>query len=150
MTDEEIKALEAEFKNEQTGPGSYSPNITGGDEKKYVGFDIHPEDIESVFFGGIGVPRWETIQGDSPEEQEAAYGKLYTECMARFPMFARANDTYERADYTAEEVSKLIGECQTLLESADAKTGRAARKFLIAATRAQEAAAGLRLMPNFD
>jgi hypothetical protein len=150
MTDEEIKALEAEFKNEQTGPGSYSPNIASGDDKKYVGFDIHPEDIESVFFGGIGVPRWETIQGDSPEAQEAAYNKLYTECMAKFPMLARANDTYERADFTADEVSKLIEECQSLLGSADAKTDRAVQKFHIAATRAQEAAAGLMLMPNFD
>jgi hypothetical protein len=50
MGDETLKDLEAEFRKEEKGPGSLSPHVADGSEASYVGYDIHPENIEALFF----------------------------------------------------------------------------------------------------
>jgi uncharacterized protein (DUF1015 family) len=39
----------------------------------------------------------------------------YTDVMAKYPMIARANDTFQHVEYTAEEVTKLLKEFERIL-----------------------------------
>ena len=149
MIDETLKNLEAEFRQEEKGPGSLSPHVADGSEHSYVGFDIHPENIEALFFDGIGVPRWESIAADSVEQQEALYNAKYSEVMAAFPMIGRANDTFQHVDYSAEEVSQLLAECGRVIAGAsDAKVTRAVQKLQLAGEKAAEKNSGLKMNPR--
>ena len=149
MSDETLKALETEFRREERGPGSLSPHVAGGSESLYVGYDIHPENIESLFFDGIGVPRWDSITADSVEEQEALYNAKYADVMAAYPMIARANDTFQHVEYSADEVSQLIEECGRIMAGAsDEKVIRAVQKFQLAGEKAAEQSAGLKMNPR--
>ena len=148
MSDETLKDLEAEFRREEKGPGSLSPHIADGSET-YVGYDIHPENIEALFFEGIGVPRWDSIKADSFEQQEVLYMAQYTDVMAKYPMIARANDTFQHVEYSAAEVTQLLEECGRILAGAsDPNVIRAAQKFSLAGSKAAEGQVGLNLNPR--
>ena len=143
MSDETLNDLEAEFRQEEKGPGSLSPHVADGSEKSYVGYDIHPENIEALFFEGIGVPRWDSIKADSVEQQEVLYMAEYTDVMAKYPMIARANDTFQHVEYTAAEVTQLLEECGRILAgSSDPKVVKAVQKFALAGEKAAEKNAG--------
>jgi hypothetical protein len=146
---EQLSDLEHEFRQEEKGQGSLSPHIANGSEDSYVGFDIHPENIEALFFEGIGVPRWDSIKADSFEQQEALYMGQYTDLMSKYPMIARANDTFQHVEYTANEVAQLLAECgQILAGTSDPKAVRAVQKFVIAGNKAVEEQTGLSLNPR--
>ena len=147
-TDEqdELAKLEREFVHELQGEGSLVPKVGN----IYVGFDIHPEDIESIFFDGIGVPRWESVEAGDLDKQTAIYMERYNESMAKFPLIARANDTMVRSNYSRAEVAQLVGECRALIDSSDdPKATRATKKLLIAATQAEAKNSPLTLSPRF-
>ncbi|MDI1243373.1 MAG: hypothetical protein PSX80_15780 [bacterium] len=141
----ELTKLEAEFTQELQGEGSLAPKVGN----TYVGFDIHAEDIESIFFDGIGVPRWASIEIEDLDEHNAAYMERYNAALAKFPLIGRANDTMVKANYSRAEIAGLLTECNTLIESStDEKAARAAKKLLIAAMKAQESNAPLTLSPR--
>lgn len=141
----ELTNLEAEFAQELQGEGSLAPKVGN----TYVGFDIHAEDVESIFFDGIGVPRWASIEIEDLDEHNAAYMERYNAAMAKFPLIGRANDTMVRANYSRAEIAGLLAECNRLIESsADEKAKRAAKKLLIAAMKAEADNAPLTLSPR--
>lgn len=149
LDENNISELEKEFREEGKGSGSSSPYIVGASEQVFVGYDIHPENIEALFFEGIGVPRWESIKADSVEEQEKLYMELYNGLMAKFPMLGRANDTESESGFSADEIPALLAECNHLIEaSASEKAVRAAQKFAVAATKAAAENGGLVLKPR--
>jgi len=146
-TDEqnELAKLAEEFSQELQGEGSLSPKVGN----TYVGFDIHPDDVEAIFFDGIGVPRWASIEIEDLDEHNAVYMERYNAAMARFPLIGRANDTMVGANYSRAEIAALVGECQALIAgSDDQKTGRAVKKLLIAAYQAEAKNAPLTLSPR--
>lgn len=145
----EISDLEREFQDEQKGEGSLSVYISGSNDPKYIGYDINPEDVEALYFEGIGVPRWEALEADTVEEKTALYWKKFNERMDSLPLIGRLRDTDERLEYSAAEMPKLLVECETVSGSAgDAKALRALQKISIAAGRAAEAQGGLELKPS--
>ncbi len=145
----EISDLELEFQNEQKGEGSLSVYLKNGDGSDYVGYDINPEDIEALYFEGIGVPRWESLQADTVEQQTAMYWERFNERMGEYPMIGRVRDTDEAVDFSQAEVAGLIAECDKLSGSAtDAKALRSLQKISIAANRAAESGAALNLKPS--
>lgn len=146
----EISDLEQEFLEEQKGEGSLSIYITNGDQADYIGFDINPEDLEAIYFDGIGVPRWESLStGGTVEAQTALYWERYNERMDVYPQIGRVSDTDKRVEFSADEVRDLIAECDKVAGSADsAKALRSLQKISIAAARAGESNAGLRLKPS--
>jgi hypothetical protein len=147
----QLSELELEFQNEVKGGGSLSPHVVDGTEQTYVGYDINPEDIEALFFEGIGVPRWASIQADSVDEQNAIYMERYNEIMGKYPMIGRANDTYEGTEYSAAEVATLLAECEAVkAASTDAKAIRAVNKFSIAGSKAAEKQAALNFTPSHE
>jgi len=146
---DQIGELEREFRAEEKGPGSLSPHVDSGAEDSYVGYDIHPENIEALFFDGIGVPRWDSIKAETVAEQEALYMERYNERMAAYPMIARSNDTFQHVEYTAAEVTELLKESERILAgTSDPKVVRAASKFALASEKAIAESAGLRLNPR--
>lgn len=148
---EQLSELELEFQNEVKGGGSLSPHVVDGTGETYVGYDINPEDIESLFFDGIGVPRWASIHADSVDEQNAIYMERYNEIMAKYPMIGRANDTFEGTEYSADEVASLLAECEAIkAASTDGKAIRAMQKFSIAGAKAAEKHAALSLTPSHE
>lgn len=146
----EISDLEQEFLEEQKGEGSLCVYISGGEQDDYIGFDINPEDLEAIFFEGIGVPRWESLSGTGTVDgQVALYWERFNEKMADYPQIARVKDTDEAVEFSAGDVSDLIAECEKVAGSAsDAKALRSLQKISIAANRAGENSAGLRLKPS--
>ena len=143
--------LVQEFAEEVTGYGSLSPNLVGdsAEDKEYVGYDIRPEDIEALYFEGIGTPRWESIEADSVEKQLEIYNQSMKERMADYPLIGRVSDTDQRVEYTPEEVSQLRAECEKVLETAaDPKAVKALQKFAIACHKASEQQKGLLLIPS--
>lgn len=146
---EQLSELEQEFRAEEKGQGSLSPHVAGGAEGSYVGYDIHPENIEALFFEGIGVPRWDSIKAETPAEQEAVYMERYNDVMSKFPMIARSNDTFQHVEYAAAEVRQLLEECERILaDAADPKVIKAAQKFKLAGEKAAEENAGLDFNPR--
>lgn len=142
---DELSKLAEEFAHELKGQGSISPHAGG----KYVGYDIHPEDVEALFFDGIGVPRWASIESEDLDEHNAIYMERYNEKMAKFPLIGRANDTFVGASYASDEVAGLLDECQTVIKTAsEQKAVRATKKLLIAARKAEAANSGLELKPR--
>ncbi len=145
----EISDLERDFQNEQKGEGSLSVFITNGESSDYIGYNINPEDVEAIYFEGIGVPRWESLKADSVEEQTAMYWDRFNECMAKFPLIGRVRDTDVRVEYTDAEVPGLIDECRGISGSTDnAKALRSIEKVSLAANRAVENQAGLNFKPS--
>lgn len=148
---EQLSELELEFQNEVKGGGSLSPHVVDGAEQSYVGYDINPEDIEALFFDGIGVPRWASIEAANVDEQNAIYMERYNDVMAKYPMIGRANDTYVGTEYTNAEVANLLAECESIkTASTDAKAIRAVNKFSIAGAKAAEKQAALSLSPSHE
>ena len=142
---DELTKLAEEFSQELQGEGSLSPKVGN----TYVGFDIHPEDVESIFFDGIGVPRWASIEIEDLDEHNAVYMERYNAAMAKFPLIGRANDTMVGANYSRAEIAGLLAECHGLIDSsADEKATRATKKLLIAATQAEANNAPLTLSPR--
>ncbi len=148
---EQLSELELEFQNEVKGGGSLSPHVVDGTEQLYVGYDINPEDIEALFFEGIGVPRWASIEAESVDEQNAIYMERYNDVMLKYPMIGRANDTFVGTEYSADEVANLLAECEAIkAASTDAKAVRALHKFSIAGNKAAEKQAALNLSPSHE
>ncbi len=144
-----VNDLEQQFILEQKGEGSLSIFLAGGTENSYVGYDINPEDIEALYFEGIGVPRWETIKADDIEQQTAMYWELFNERMDNYPLIGRARDTDVRVEYTADEVPHLLEECEHVTAgTTDPKAIRALQKIMLAANKAVEKQAGLNLTPS--
>ena len=141
--------LEQQFILEQKGEGSLSLFLADGTDKSYVGYDINPEDIEALYFEGIGVPRWESIKADDIEQQTAMYWEQFNERMDNYPLIGRVRDTDERVEYTAPEVPRLLAECERVTGgTSDAKALKAVQKLSIAANKAAEKQAGLNLKPS--
>lgn len=141
--------LEQQFILEQKGEGSLSIFLADGKENSYVGWDINPEDIEAMYFEGIGVPRWESIKADDVEQQTAIYWELFNERMDNYPLIGRARDTDERVEYTPNEVPQLLKECERVtVGTSDPKALRAVQKLSLAANKAAEKPAGLNLIPS--
>jgi len=91
----QISELEQEFSQELRGYGSLSLNLRGAsaDERDYLGYDIRPEDVEAIYFEGIGIPRWETIKADTVDQQVALYNESMQKIMADYPLIGRVSDT---------------------------------------------------------
>lgn len=145
MTD--LNALEQEFINEQKGEGSLSIYLTKGDETEYLGFDINPEDIEALYFEGIGIPRWESLQADSVEAQTALYWERFNEVMGPFPFIGKVLDTDQAVDYDANAIAAFADEIGRVQPSSP-KAERAVAKYRVAAGRAAEQGGGLRFKPS--
>lgn len=141
--------VELSFINEQKGEGSLSLFVVSAAGKEYLGWDVNPEDIEALYFEGIGVPRWESLQAENVEQQTAMYWERFNERMAGYPMIGRVRDTDVKVSFEAEELSALIDECERVAGStSNDKALRAAQKFSLAAARAQSAGAALGLSPS--
>ncbi|MEO5857777.1 MAG: hypothetical protein ABIR33_02395 [Pyrinomonadaceae bacterium] len=142
---DDLTKLEEEFLQEPQGEGSLVPKVDGN----HVGFDIHPEDIDALFFDGIGVPRYASIEIEDLDEHNAVYMERYNAAMAKFPLIGRANDTMVGANYSRDEIAGLLAECHALIESStDPKATRATKKLLISAMKAEEKIAPLKLSPR--
>jgi hypothetical protein len=145
----QISDLERGFINEQKGEGSLSLFVADGTDSSYVGYDINPEDIEALYFEGIGVPRWESIKADNVEQQTAMYWERFNERMDNYPLIGRARDTDERVEYTQVEVPRLLEECERVMSgTSDPKAVRAVQKLSLAANKAIDKQAGLNLTPS--
>ena len=145
----DIGHLEQEFISEQKGEGSLSAFLTDGDTSEYIGWDVNPEDLEAIYFEGIGVPRWESLQADSVEAQTALYWERFNALMDPIPMIGRMRDTDEIIEYTSDEVQQLLGECdEILLGAKDAKARRSVQKLSLAAAKASAGKVGLRFSPS--
>lgn len=141
--------LEQEFINEQKGEGSLAIYLTNGDDAEYVGFDLHPEDLEAIYFEGIGVPRWESLKADTVEQQTAMYWAKFNERMGLYPLIGRVRDTDVVVEFGPGDIAALTAECEQLAgTSTDAKALRSLHKFSIPAGRAASANSGLRLKPS--
>ncbi len=147
----QISELEQEFTQEIKGYGSLSVNLVGDsvEDKEFIGYDIRPEDIEALYFEGIGTPRWESIAADSVDEQLEIYNQSMKEKMADYPQIGRVSDTDVRVEYSPEQIAELRAECDKLLETiADEKAVKAVQKFAIACHKASEKQRGLILLPH--
>ncbi len=141
--------LEQEFINEQKGEGSLAIYLINGDDAEYVGFDLHPEDLEAIYFEGIGVPRWESLKAETVEQQTAMYWEQFNERMGNYPMIGRIRDTDKVVEFADSDVPVLLAECENLAgSSTDAKALRSLHKFSIPAGRAAGANSGLRFKPS--
>ena len=149
-----LSELERDFRHELRGHGSLALHFaerptSQDDERTYVGYDLHPENLEALFFDGIGIPRWETLNAESVEEKQAEYMERYNELMSEYPMISRSNDTHVRVIYGSDEVGALLAECDKVLEqTSDAKAVRAAQKLSLAASKAAEKQTGLEFIPR--
>jgi len=147
----QISELEQEFSQELRGYGSLSLNLTGAsaDDQDYLGYDVRPEDIEAVYFEGIGIPRWESIKADTVNRQVELYNESMQKIMADYPLIGRVSDTDQRVQYTSEEVSELRQECEKVLETAsNPQAVKALQKLAIACLKAAEHQKGLLLIPS--
>lgn len=119
------------------------------EESFSVGYDITPLDVEALYFEGIKLPRWESIEADNHDQQLAIYNESLNKIKADFPLISRVSDTDVAVEYTTEEVSQLRAECERISDSADdAKAIRAMQKFYIACQKAAENQMALLLIPN--
>lgn len=155
-----LTEIEQEFIQEDKGEGSlmvYAVRDLNADFSKFaerevsfgLGYDITPLDVEALYFEGIKLPRWESIQAASVEEQMAIYNESFDRIKAAFPLISRVSDTDVTVKYTLEEVAKLQSECEQVAEGTDdAKAIKATQKFYIACNRAVENQMGLMLLPN--
>ena len=150
---EKMSELEVEFTEEVRGYGSLaivlSPSSDGDSDGGFIGYDIRPEDIEALYFDGIGTPRWESIKADSVKEQMKVYNDTMEKIMSDYPLINRVSDTDKQINYSAEEVLQLKAECEQVLANAsEPKAKRASHKFLVACHKAADKKMGLQLTPN--
>ncbi|NOT49522.1 MAG: hypothetical protein HOP17_17500 [Acidobacteria bacterium] len=144
-----ISDLEREFIDEQKGEGALSLNISDGSEKSYLGYDLNLEDVEALYFDGIGVPRWESLEGTTVEQKTALYWERFNDRMDKYPLIGRTRDTDEKVEYTSDEMPSLSLECEQVSSgTSNAKALRAAQKISLAAERAASKQAGLVLTPT--
>lgn len=144
-----ISDLEREFINEQKGEGSLTFNIADGGEHSYLGYDLHLEDVEALYFEGIGVPRWESLEADTVEQKTALYWEHFNERMDKYPLIGRTRDTDAKVEYAADEMQDLRGECdQVAAGTSNAKALRAVQKISLAAEKAISNQSGLVLTPS--
>jgi hypothetical protein len=155
-----MSELEEEFKDEIRGFGSLavvlvstseSNNSDEGSNNKggFIGYDICPEDIEALYFDGLGTPRWESIKADSVAEQMDIYNDSMQKVMSNYPMINRVSDTDQKVEYDPEEVLLLQTECEKVLGATEnPKAMRALKKFLLACHKALTGKMGLLLTPN--
>ena len=157
---QKLSELESEFIQEEKGNGSLSPYIARdtanfskdapNDEGFYVGYDIHPENIEALYFEGLKLSRWESIEAESVEQKKALYEKSFDKSTSDYPLISRVSDTDQKVTYTPEEVLQLREECQRVLDTTnDTKAVRALQKFHIACNKAADHQMGLLLIPNW-
>ncbi len=146
----QISELEQEFTQELKGYGSLSPNLVDNSgERDYIGYDIRPEDVEALYFEGIGIPRWESIKADNVDQQVELYNQAMQKIMAAYPLIGRVSDTDKKVEFTPEEVAALRRECDEVLETAaNPQAVKALQKFAIACLKAFEHQKGLLLIPS--
>lgn len=154
-----LSEVENEFTQEGQGSGSlavyavrdtadFSKNMPP-DEGFYIGYDIHPENIEALYFEGLQLPRWESIEAESIAEQTEIYQKSFQKSIADYPLISRVSDTDLKVAYLSEEVNQLREECRRVLDiTNDAKAVAALQKFYIACNKAAEQQMGLLLIPS--
>lgn len=151
--------LEDEFTKEVRGEGSLSIQIipNGGSssngnsaqESLNLSYDINAEDLEALYFEGLGLPRWESIEGETVEEKREVYLESFEKCTSNYPMIKLVSDIDQKVTFTSEEVLRLQEDCQRILKIANTpKSIRAIQKFSLAAYKAAERQMGLRLTPN--
>lgn len=154
-----LSEVESEFMQEGQGSGSlatYAVRDTANfskdaarDEGFYIGYDIHPENIEALYFEGLQLPRWESIKAESIAEKTEIYQKSFQKSIADYPLISRVSDTDVKVIYAPEEVSQLREECGRVLDNTnDAKAVVALQKFYIACNKAVENQMGLLLIPS--
>lgn len=144
-----ISDLEHEFINEQKGEGSLCFKVANENEHSYLGYDLHLEDVEALYFEGIGVPRWESLEADTVEQKTALYWERFNERMDKYPLIGRTRDTDEKVEYAAKEISDLLSECEQVSAGiSDAKALRAVQKISLAAEKAASNQSGLVLTPS--
>lgn len=148
---DDYSELESEFNNELKGYGSLSLELGGNlaeSESANIGYHIRPEDIEALYFEGIGIPRWESIEADTTEKQLEIYNESMGKIMSDYPLINRVSDTDVKVVYTPEEILALQTECERVMETtSDAKATKALQKFVIACQKAEAHQTGLRLIP---
>ena len=156
---QKLSEYESEFIKERKGYGSLSPYCVLDaasfskdllpNEGFYVGYDIHPENIEALYFEGLKLPRWESIEAENVEQQEAIYRESFRKITSDYPLVSRVSDTDQQVIYTPEEVLRLQEECKQILESTnDEKAVKALQKFYIACNKAAEKQMELLLIPS--
>ena len=144
----DLAALEEEFNEEVKGYGSLSVNVVKGDSSEKLGYQIRPEDIESLYFEGIGTPRWESIKADTVDEQLKIYNETMGKIMEAYPLIARVSDTDVSVVYGHEELAALLEECANVVENTDdEKAKRAVQKFVIGCNKASDNGAAVHLNP---
>lgn len=148
-----LSEYENEFAGEVKGYGSLSPYCSSldaaSDKGLYVGYDIHPENIEALYFEGLKVPRWESIEAETVAQQEELYKEAYQKSTSEFPLISRVSDTDQKIKYSPEDVLRLQEECKRVLDDTnDAGAVRALLKFYIACDKAAQRQSGLVLIPN--
>lgn len=147
----QVNDLETQFMEEVRGFGSLAVTLVGNsaDGGGFLGYDIRPEDIEALYFEGIGTPRWESIKADSVAEQMKIYEDSMQKIMSEYPLIQRVMDTDVKVEYKPNEVLELQKECEKVLKATDnAKAIWALQKFLLACNKASERQTGLSLIPN--
>lgn len=147
---QDLSVLEEEFNSEMKGYGSLSMKYAGNDEGVFekLGYHIRPEDIEALYFEGIGTPRWESIKADDVNEQLKIYNESMDRIMADYPMISRIKDTDITVEYNVDEVPQLKAECESVPEkTSNEKAIRAVQKFVIACNKAIEKQSSLHFNP---
>lgn len=154
-----LTAVENDFIQEEKGEGSLSvyaardiaanfSKFAPPEESFGIGYDIHPLDIEALYFEGIKLPRWESIKADNHDRQMEIYNEAFDKIKADFPLISRVSDTDVTVKYTPEEVAQLQTECERITDGTeDAKAIRAVQKFYIACCKAADNQMGLLLIP---
>lgn len=148
---QDLQALEEEFNDEVKGFGSLSIRIVSGSvlEAEKLGYNIRPEDIEALYFEGIGTPRWESIEAKDYKQQLAIYNESMDRNMADYPLIGRVKDTDEKVEYAPHEVSSLRDECKKVIENTtNEKAIKAAQRFIIACNKASETGSSIHLNPS--
>ncbi len=149
MSENNLAELEEEFNQEVKGYGSLSLSVVSSPEdSEKLGYHIRPEDIEALYFEGIGTPRWESITADSTDEKLKIYHESMDKIMEDYPLISRVKDTDKTVEYTGGEVLTLRAECDKVMEkTSNEKAIRATQKIVIACNRATEKKAALHLNP---
>lgn len=154
----QMSNLEIEFTQELRGEGSLSLHLIRNQsdagrepytKETYIGYDIRPEDLEALYFEGLGVPRWESIEGDNIERKQKIYWEQFNQSLSPYPLIAQVRDTDQKVEYNSDAVAKLREEfAQLLTKISDPKAIKAAQKFTIACDKAAANHAGLALVPS--
>ena len=147
---DDYSELESEFNSELKGYGSLSLEIGDDSAESDANIDYHirPEDIEAIYFDGIGIPRWESIEAETNEQKIELYNQSMGKIMVDYPLIQRVSDTDVKVAYKPEEISALQTECERVMETtSDAKATRGLQKFVIACRKAAENQSGLRFIP---